>query len=363
MTRATAAIGALTLALTLMSGSALADSSVSSRSQISDNDTGVGQVDAGYQDSSSVSLNGDSISSFMTVADGDVVNMGLAYDANADAFPGLAESQLGSGWTLDEDSWYLTCASGFSCEAVTSPIPVTLIATIAGTVSAAPSVTNDNQGGIFGASYGYENYGPPPTNLGFGLTIYQSSDPEDQNSDSVPGLSGVFDYCAPSESGSCVDEQEPVKFTPIGDGNYSFSVTYDESGDACTVDSSSYCQISARSCAKGEDCPSEPMFVSYQEIEASFGAGYTGFVDALDPFSVEFVSDDPDYQFVSDNGLLSGSESAPSTPEPGSLGILAAGLGLLTLALWRRRFTARAADDGAVRLAAAAMLALPLLWL
>lgn len=355
MARVMGAIGALAL-LSLMGGTALAGSVVESDSVILNNQTGMSNGSIGYQDSSSASLNGDTISSYYsssysTVSRGDVLNMGAAFNAQAGTSPG-ALGPIGHTETTSEDFWYLTCASSAPCETVSSPIPVTLIGTISGVVSAAPSITNDSQGGLFQASYGYENYGPAPSNLGFQLDIWQSNDPQDQNSDSVPGLSGSFSYCAATGSGSCVEEQEPVEFTPIGDGNYSFSVSYDESGEACVIASEEYCQISPEECLEDDAaCAPVPMFVSYQDIYAVFGAGYTAFLDALDPFSTEFISDDPDYRFVTDNGLVSGTVSAPSTSvaEPGSLGVLAAGMAFLALVLRQRRFTARAADDGSDR--------------
>lgn len=277
---------------------------------------GPGAVSNNGPTSSSASNNrGESISSFYTTIDG-IANMGASYMINGDgdqvSWPYAQTS------TVNDDSWYITCTPQSTCESVVSnPIPVSLAVTFNGTLNAPPDIEGEN-GAWLSAEY---NLG----SLLFSLGINQTAS----------GLVGDASWC--QEIGPdwpCTDI--PINFVANGDGTYSFSVSSTYSTTVCGDDG--YCPVTYSDCPHDAECAADNVsFTDEQSIGAqAYDNNYDYFLDASDPFTVDLTSDDPDYQFVSADGRVSGMLSPAPTPEPGGLGLLGTALGLLGIVRYRK---------------------------
>lgn len=123
----------------------------------------------------------------------------------------------------------------------------------------------------------------------------------------------------------------PIAFVLNGDGSYSFSYAYTEASTVCTADAPC-----AGTCTIDVTCtPTDVAFIDNQSVFAQANDYYDGFLDASDPFSVEIISDDPNYQFVSADGRVSGTLAVTPVPEPGTLTLF--GAALVGLIVMRRR--------------------------
>lgn len=261
----------------------------------------------GASSSSAYNSRGEFISSYFSTVGG-IANMGAAYTVAANGDQEHWPYALSS--TENDDSWDIICTSTAPCESEYSdPIPVSIAVSFNGTFND-PAVEGEN-GASIQATYDLGS-------LDFSLNVAQASG---------LGLEGDAEWCG--TDGTCTDT--PIDFVSNGDGTYSFSY----SDTMSTVVCQEGCPIVTYACTQNPDCASTNIgFTDMQEIYASvYDNNYDYFADASDPFSINLISDDPDYELISAAGRVSGTPSP--TPEPGSLGLLGSALGLLAL-LYRR---------------------------
>jgi hypothetical protein len=118
---------------------------------------------------------------------------------------------------------------------------------------------------------------------------------------------------------------------------WNFSIDADVATLVCGPDFP--CQPATAACFSTDTCSGTPSFSATQSITLLYddnGNGVPFFLDASDPFSVQFVSGDPNFQFASSDGQSTGPLGpVVATPEPATLTLMVGGLaGILRI---RRR--------------------------
>jgi hypothetical protein len=111
---------------------------------------------------------------------------------------------------------------------------------------------------------------------------------------------------------------------------WNFSINADVTALVCGPDFP--CQPATAPCFSTDTCTGIPSFTATQSISLLYddnGNGNPFFLDASDPFGVQFVSGDPNFQFASSDGQSTGPLGpAPivATPEPATLTLMLGGV-------------------------------------
>lgn len=96
-------------------------------------------------DSSTISDgSGNSISSFYSLS-GAVANMGASYTITQGTAPLSPPGVTITSQTVNNDSWYLTCASSSPCETVTS-VPISIVMSFSGRLSPTTDISGEGDG-------------------------------------------------------------------------------------------------------------------------------------------------------------------------------------------------------------------------
>jgi hypothetical protein len=247
----------------------------------------------GCIDSTHADLNGSHISSFSEFGNG---FMGARFDGSGSSVPFIADTQ--SDFST---SWYcVKCGPG----TVGTPdgsefVPLNVLLSITGTAA-------DVGPGSFvelTASLSLTN--------GTVMTFDYSQDGTDPAGATLDVGQGAF----------------PVILThDLGTNTWSFSVDTDVTALVCGPDFP--CQPATSPCFSTDSCSGIPSFSDTQSITLKYddsGSGNPFFLDASDPFSVQFVSGDPSFQFASSDGQSTG-PVVVATPEPATLTLMLAGV-------------------------------------
>jgi hypothetical protein len=262
----------------------------------------------GCIDSTHADLNGSHISSFSEFGNG---FMGARFDGSGSSVPFIADTQ--SDFST---SWYcVKCGPG----AVGTPdgsdfVPLHVLLSITGTAA------DVGQGFVeLTASLSLTN--------GTVMTFDYSQDGTDPAGATLDVGQGAI----------------PVILThDLVTNTWGFSVNADVTALVCGPDFP--CQPATSPCFSTDSCSGIPSFTDTQSITLKYddnGNGTPFFLDASDPFSVQFVSADPNFQFASSDGQSTGPVGPiVATPEPATLTLMLGGVAGL-LGVRRRRGSAR----------------------
>ena len=254
----------------------------------------------GCIDSTHADLNGNHVSSFSEF--GNAV-MGAAFNGPGSPVPVFAMSQS-SFFT----SWYcVVCDGGPVGQSVNQFAPVRVLLSISGR---AANITD--------ASF---------VELMARLTLTNGTDL-------------IFDY---AQDGASAPEARldlgqgsiPVTLTQdLVTGDWSFSISAAVSTIVCGPEFP--CQPAHSACFSTDTCAGTPSFSDTQSITLQYdGNANPFFLDAADPFSIQLVSDDPNFQFASSDGQVTGAGAAAAADEPESLALMLEGV--LAIVFWGRR--------------------------
>lgn len=248
----------------------------------------------GCIDSTHADLNGSHISSFSEFGNG---FMGARFDGSGSSVPFIADTQ--SNFST---SWYcVKCGAG----TVGTPdgsefVPLHVLLSITGSaadvgegfveLTASLSLTN---GTVMRFDYSQDGTDP----AGATLDVGQGAIPVILTHDLVTNT-------------------------------WSFSVNADVTSLVCGPDFP--CQPATSPCFSTDSCSGIPSFSDTQSITLKYddnGNGTPFFLDASDPFTVQFVSGDPNFQFASSDGQSTGPLGpVVATPEPATLTLMLGGL-------------------------------------
>jgi hypothetical protein len=222
--------------------------------------------------------------------------------------------------TTHQDSWWFNCAPPNTCSSlpVEKPIPLSLTFGI----KVSETQVTDSAYLEFDANYQLPNGGQ--------FNFYFDQDGRgdfELNSNYITSTGDFVDL--------------PVEKT-LANGVWTLSVTDTVQEQICGL-GASVCIPLEMTCPSGQTCSSPPAFTDFQSIKALIdpGQGETDIIDGYDPFSINVVSLDPNYQFVSADGRTI---TAGAAPEAATWAMLILGLAMVGLAIRRR--------DAAVALAA-----------
>ena len=248
----------------------------------------------GCIDSTHADLNGSHISSFSEFGNG---FMGARFDGSGSSVPFIADTQ-----SAFSTSWYcVKCGAG----TVGTPdgseyVPLHVLLSITGTaadvgegfveLTASLSLTN---GTVMRFDYSQDGTDP----AGATLDVGQGAIPVILTHDLVTNT-------------------------------WSFSVNADVTSLVCGPDFP--CQPATSPCFSTDSCSGIPSFSDTQSITLKYddnGNGTPFFLDASDPFAVQLVSGDPNFQFASSDGQSTGPLGpVVATPEPATLTLMLGGL-------------------------------------
>lgn len=257
----------------------------------------------GCIDSTHADLDGNHVSSFSDF--GNAV-MGAAFNGPGSPVPVFATSQS-SFFT----SWYcVVCGGGPVGRSVTQFTPVRVLLGISGR---AANITD--------ASF-----------VELTATLMLTN-----------GTDLVFDYAqdgtSPPEARLDLGQGSiPVTLTEDpGTGDWSFSISAAVSTIVCGPEFP--CQPANSACFSTDSCAATPSFSDTQSITLQYdGNANPFFLDAADPFSIRLVSDDPNFQFASSDGQVTGAGAAAAADEPESFTLMLEGV-LAIMLLGRRTRT------------------------
>jgi hypothetical protein len=265
----------------------------------------------GCIDSTHADLFGDHISSFSAFGTG-IMGAKFTGEGGADV------SVSAFSQSTFTNSWYcVVCGPHAVGTSVTEFVPIEIALGISGTaanttvgmsIDLRATLTLSN-GTTFQFEYGQDGTDPPTASL-------------DVGQGSIP----------------VTLVQDPVTL------NWSFSISKDVSTLVCGPDFP--CQPANSPCFATDTCTGVPSFSTSQQISLQYdGNANVGpfFLDASDPFGIQVVSADPNFQFASSDGQgpsAQGTGPITQAPEPESLELVLEGLvGILWL---RRRKVAAA---------------------
>ena len=228
--------------------------------------------------------------------------------------------------TRHDDSWFFNCDATHVCgtAVVSQPIPIQL--TFGINVSET-QVTGGDAFLEFDANYQLQTGGS------FSFSFAQDGPGDTELSSQYIDASGTLGHL-------------PV-ITSLSNGVYTLSVSATVRDTVCGLDAN--CVPETMSCSPGQDCSATPAFTDEQFIKALIDSNQDAgpdMIDGFDPFSVDIVSLDPNYQFISTDGRTI--DTAPvsgGVPEPATWAMMLIGFAGIGRTLRRRaaRAAARAA--------------------
>jgi hypothetical protein len=298
------------IALAVLGSGAANASDTTSSSQV--NPVGGSSLSEDGTTSSSVTLDANNFAKSFVTPGTSIMGAAVSADPSVSFSP--------STQTTHNDDWFFNCNATHVCGSVpiSQPIPIQLTF---GVKVSETQVTGGDAFLEFDANYQLQTGGS------FSFSFAQDGP-------------GDFELSSQYFDASGKRTDLPV-VTTLSDGVYTLSVNATVDDSVCGLNS--VCIPEEMSCPAGESCSSTPAFTDQQFIRALIDSNADAgpdMIDGFDPFSIDIVSLDPNYQFISADGRTIGNLPAGGVPEPAAWAMMLTGFAGIGWTLRRRRTSA-----------------------